>query len=134
MSKQAQCWNCGESLDVKLDPLAREERCKFCNAQLHACRMCEFYDGSRLNSCLEPVAEIVSDKTKANFCGYFKINMSAYDAGKNQAQEDALAELDALFGNEGGGENTEDKVKDEQQALSELNRLFGADSDDTNNK
>lgn len=34
--------------------------------------MCRFYDTRKAKSCAEPVADEVSDKERANFCGYFE--------------------------------------------------------------
>jgi hypothetical protein len=60
--------------------------------------MCRFYDISVSNDCREPVAERVSDKTRANFCGYLEIRR---DAGTFRGSADAQTmndDLQALFG------------------------------------
>lgn len=91
------CWRCGaEVIDEPL-PLSRTAECRQCRAELHVCRMCEFYDTSKAKDCREPVAEPVADKTRANFCGWFRPR-----AGLAGTADDAAAEarrrLDDLFG------------------------------------
>lgn len=53
-------------------PVGRAEYCRACRAEIHACRMCRFYDLSKARQCAEPVAEPVQNKERANFCGYFE--------------------------------------------------------------
>ena len=67
------------------------------HAELHACRMCEFYDTSKAKHCREPVAEEVKDKAVANFCDYFKPTARAFDPTEQQAENAARSTLDSLF-------------------------------------
>jgi len=92
------CWKCGASLAEYTLPLRRLEECRACGAELHACRMCEFYDTSKAKHCREPVAEEVKDKAVANFCDYFLPTPAAYQPEAMSAAERARAELEALFG------------------------------------
>jgi hypothetical protein len=94
------CWKCGASLADLTLPLRRLEECRACGAELHVCRLCDFYDTAVAKSCREPVAEEVRDKTHANFCDYFRPRPGAY-APASDAAAQAKAELEALFG--GGG-------------------------------
>ena len=48
------CWKCGASLAALSLPLRRQDECKACGAELHVCRLCEFYDTSVARSCREP--------------------------------------------------------------------------------
>ena len=92
------CWKCGASLAHLSLPLTRRDACKACNADLHACKLCEFYDLSKAKHCREPIAEEVTDKRRANFCDYFKPKSGAFsDKQQNEAAR-AQAQLDALFG------------------------------------
>jgi hypothetical protein len=91
------CWNCGASLKGMSLPLRRLDACKTCNAELHACRLCEFYDTAVAKHCREPVADEVKDKERANFCDYFKPRPGAYIAPDSAASK-ARAELEAMFG------------------------------------
>ena len=97
MSQALVCWKCGASLaDLSL-PLLRTEECRSCRTPLHVCRMCRFFDGSRGRPCLEPVADEVRDRDRANFCGYFQPKAGAWKAGSN-ATDQARTALESLFG------------------------------------
>jgi len=48
--------------------------------------------------CREPIAEEVSDKTRSNFCDFFKPRAGAYQPGDTSAAERARRELEQLFG------------------------------------
>lgn len=98
MDHGLKCWKCGASLADYTLPLRRLEECRACHAELHVCRMCEFYDVSKAKHCAEPVAEEVKDKTAANFCDYFRPTPTAYRPGQQSAADRARAELEALFG------------------------------------
>ena len=74
------CWKCGASLDDEPLPLARTAECAACNADLHVCRLCEWYDTAVAKSCREPVAEEVHNKERANFCDYFQPRPGAWSA------------------------------------------------------
>lgn len=97
MPETCTCWKCGGPLPELLSPLPRLEDCPHCRAQLHVCRMCVFFAADAPQQCREPVADPVSDKQRANFCGYFQLNPQA---GTNAPERDAASrrELDALFG------------------------------------
>lgn len=98
MDNGLKCWKCGVSLADYTLPLRRLEECRACRAELHVCRMCEFYDTSVAKHCRETVAEEVKDKTAANFCDYFRPTPAAYRPRELSAAEKARAELEALFG------------------------------------
>ena len=44
MSHSLVCWKCGASLAAPSLPLRRLDVCPACEAELHACKLCEFYD------------------------------------------------------------------------------------------
>jgi len=126
------CWKCGESLSDVEPPIGLNDTCKTCQAELHVCKMCEFYDPQVSDSCREPIADSVSNKERANFCGYFKPKPSAHQATDRQAQSAALAQLDALFGDSNTAEpkdspQRKEKASADQEALQKLNDLFGSD-------
>jgi hypothetical protein len=90
------CWKCGAPLvDMPL-PVGREEYCRACRAEVHACRMCRFYDVSKARQCAEPVAEPVQNKERANFCGYFE-PVGGRRRPADPAAGAARSALDALF-------------------------------------
>ena len=119
------CWNCGASLETEPLPIARIAECVACHADLHVCRLCEFYDPGVAKACREPVADDVHDKTRANFCDYFQPHPGAYVAPDAAPAQQARRELGALFGDAGdsaGGESAET-----DPARRRLDDLFGSD-------
>ncbi|MBT8447892.1 MAG: hypothetical protein HKO62_10880 [Gammaproteobacteria bacterium] len=99
-NKDLKCWKCGAALKDLPQPLARQAECSVCHADLHVCRMCNWYDTRKAEACAEPVADTVHDKTRANFCGYFDANPDAYVGSDDAAERAARASLAALFGGE----------------------------------
>ena len=120
------CWKCGAPLES--EPLARLAECAQCHADLHVCRLCEFYDPGVASSCREPIAETVKDKVHANFCGYFQPRPDAWTASVVDPARQAKARLDAFFG-EVPEDEPEDVVDDAERARRRLNDLFGADEE-----
>lgn len=95
----ATCWKCGAPQHDLLLPLSRTDECSQCGVDLHVCRMCALYDTSRSNACREPIAELVSDKTRANFCGYLELQnwtIAKTVAGDEGTDRDALTTLFGL--------------------------------------
>lgn len=88
------CWRCGAALTDEPLPLARAAQCRACHADLHVCLLCEFHARGIANECREPIAERVVDKTRANFCGYFKPRSGAWQGRpETAATRSALAAL-----------------------------------------
>ncbi len=81
------CWHCGAALTV-LD-YAREATCPSCRKHTHCCRNCRWFAPGRPNDCAEPVAEHVTHKDRANFCGYFEPTAPT-NAGSAAPDADAL--------------------------------------------
>ena len=105
-------------------PFPRLAKCKACKADLHVCRMCEFFDTTVSNSCREPIADMVNDKNRSNFCGYFQA------ADNTQTDHSAVIDsnkesLENLFGlAQGTGKLS---TGDAEQSKQELDALFGLD-------
>ena len=121
MPESFTCWKYGGALQELLLPLPRHEECPHCRAQLHVCRMCLYFDTAAPQQCQEPVADNVSDKQRANFCGYFQINPQAYTGASDQAADSR--QLDALFGDGNPGEAAEDSASEDELG-SQLDELF----------
>ncbi len=98
MAQTLTCWKCGTSLAEVLVPFARVAECPECRADLHVCRMCEFFDPGVSRGCREPVAEEVSDRERANFCGYFTPVRGLGPCVDDVGSLAARTELDSLFG------------------------------------
>jgi hypothetical protein len=115
------CWKCGASLaDLSL-PLRRLDECKQCAAELHVCKLCEFYSLTVAKQCREPIAEEVKDKERANFCDYFKPRPNAYSSAGLEAAAKAKAQLDVLFG---GTAAASSEPSAAEKARAELEALF----------
>ena len=121
MSELYTCWKCAGPLQELQLPLPRHEECSHCRAQLHVCRMCLYFDAAAAQQCREPVAENVSDKQRANFCGYYQINPQAYAGLLDQAADSR--KLDALFGDGASGEASETSTS-EDELSKQLDQLF----------
>jgi len=126
------CWKCGASVADEPLPFARAAECRACAAELHVCRMCEYFDTSYGDACREPVADPPGDKERANFCGYFRARTGAYVPPGDEAER-ARTELESLFG--GGtptGENGtggEERPGAGDEARRQLESLFGKPGD-----
>jgi len=126
MSGIHHCWKCGAALASDLPlPLARLAECQACRAELHVCRMCEFFDPAVASQCREPVAEPVSDKQRANFCGWFRIRSRAGVASRDpDPAVESRRQLESLFGIDAcGGEGGEERSA-EDIARERLEDLF----------
>ncbi len=117
MADDLVCWRCGAGLQGVPLPLRRAEECPSCGADLHVCRMCEFYDPQVADSCREPVAERVANKERANFCDYLRLRPGAWSPHQEGQSRN---ELEALF----GGTPVQHSPTDADEARAELERLF----------
>ncbi|HWN81139.1 MAG TPA: hypothetical protein VNM87_03500, partial [Candidatus Udaeobacter sp.] len=57
------CVSCDAELPADLR-VGRETLCPKCDAYLHACIQCRFYEPTLHNQCLEPEADYVGDRQK----------------------------------------------------------------------
>lgn len=118
MSQTICCFRCGASLAALPLPLSRRDECPECSAELHVCRMCQYYDPGVPQQCTEDGAEEVLEKTRVNFCDWFVPSESAYDPALKARSDHAAKALGALFGE---GEDQEDSPDASQ---SEAEKLF----------
>lgn len=89
------CHACRKEFPRELK-IGRKDACPSCGADLRCCLNCTFHDRSAPKQCKEPVAELVKEKTKANFCDYFAFAESRPAAAGTQTEE-ARKALDSLF-------------------------------------
>ena len=100
------CWKCKK--EISLEKIARSDECPLCHADLHVCKMCDFYESGVHNDCRESSADMVTDKERSNFCDYFRVKAAIRQAqgpqfvqgaqpGQN-AQAAARDAFNALFG------------------------------------
>ena len=110
-----------------LVPFARVDECPGCRADLHVCRMCEFFDPGVRRGCKEPVAEEVSDRERANFCGYFTPVAGLGPGAEDGSSQTARAELGTFFGLPSSSTASPD---DAGEARRRLDELFGREAKD----
>ena len=119
------CWRCGTQLTQDLLPVRRAELCVACNADLHVCKMCRFFNPSIADACEETIATAVSNKERSNYCEYFQPSVRAYQGGADGPAARARSDLEQLF----GGQASDAARSDEAQNQSDLERLFGITKD-----
>ncbi len=122
MDSELVCWKCGASLDEVPLPLARLSECLACGAELHVCRLCEFYDLKVAKHCREPIAEGIKEKERANFCDYFHPRPNAYVAMDESEVDKTKEGLAALFAGNGGdiGDSPASMEDKDKQRLEDL--------------
>lgn len=125
LTQTLNCWRCGSALDEVPAPFSRMAECPQCRADLHVCKMCEFFDPGVRQGCREPVADDVSDRERANFCGYFTPIAGAGPRAEDGAARAARSDLDALFGL---SSDTVGSPSDASDAKRRLDALFGEQS------
>lgn len=102
------CWKCKK--EISLEKIARSDECPFCHADLHVCKMCDFYESGAHNDCRESSADMVIDKERANFCDYFRPSKGAL--------RQVVAEVLEAQGSQGGQDKS-------AAARNAFNALFG---------
>jgi hypothetical protein len=117
------CWKCGASIEELSLPLQRLDECRQCHAELHVCKLCEWYSTAVARHCRETIAEEVKDKERANFCDYYKPKQDAYSAVSLDAASKAKADLEAMFAS--GSKPAESQPSAAEKARAELEALFG---------
>ncbi|MDR2733406.1 MAG: hypothetical protein LBC99_02035 [Spirochaetota bacterium] len=93
------CASCGKEVRQK-GRIQFRERCPFCDAPLHTCVHCGFYEKGAYNQCREPKAERQVEKERENRCEYFSASSKAPSAAQVSPQPKAA--FDALFSKENG--------------------------------
>ncbi len=92
----ANCFSCGKEVKI-LGRVGRNDVCEHCDADLHCCRNCEYYDVKSNSECRERITDRVKDKERANFCDFFKIGSPEFSSSEAQKREEAKRKLEALF-------------------------------------
>ena len=90
------CHRCQGEIAVK-DRVGRRDTCPWCEADLHCCLNCAFYDTHYADACREPNAEPVSEKDRSNFCEFFIVRELQQRQRIVTTTPDARAQLEALF-------------------------------------
>ncbi|MEI8347169.1 MAG: hypothetical protein WCG27_06865 [Pseudomonadota bacterium] len=91
------CYRCHKDLTIEVgDKIMLHEECPSCGADVHCCKMCEYYDETAYNECHEPIAERVIHKEKANFCDLFSPLLEHVDK-KGPSHGDHRTAAESLF-------------------------------------
>ena len=93
------CWKCGRALLE--GEYGRQEVCPGCRTDTKVCRNCIHYERVRDNECREPAAERVVEKTRSNFCEYFKAGTPAVETDPLSKAASAKDAFEKLFKNKG---------------------------------
>ena len=95
------CWKCGKPL-VLSGTVSRSDVCPSCGADVRSCKNCRFYEPGAHYECRENIDELVKDKERANFCGWFMIapqtEASGTEASSGANADSASDAFRALFG------------------------------------
>lgn len=93
------CFNCGHLIPVLGGTkVLKNDTCPKCDADLHCCKNCRFFDPAVNNQCRETQAEWVATKDRRNYCDYFEVSTHITLVKKSGAQtDDARKKWDSLF-------------------------------------
>ena len=114
------CWKCGKPL-VLNGTVSRSDVCPDCGADVRSCKNCRFYEPEAHYDCREMVDELVKDKERANFCGWFML------APQDKACLASGAGANGLDGANGGvnSKNSNSSNSPASSASDAFNALFG---------
>ena len=124
------CHKCSEELVFEVK-IGRRDMCPNCNAYLHCCFNCSFWDANVHNQCTENQGEFIRDREVGIFCLYFTFKPIAED--RTSEAVSAKDQLDALFKGrkfkKGKGDGPSLSIglsaqEREDEALSKLDDLF----------
>jgi hypothetical protein len=128
MKKPLVCWRCGVAIKPDQRPITRLERCRACQADLHACRQCRHYTTRLTGYCDHDHAKPPRERERANFCQYFTPQPGPHAAQQGADARHARSGLDALFGVPTEDFEPAGQRSEADRARQELERLFGSGS------
>ena len=89
------CTRCGAVEQVSVGLLST---CSKCNADLHACCQCAYFDGGATFECMQPVPVRVSPKDARNTCTFFSARIKVErETGSAAPVSGAKKAFDDLF-------------------------------------
>ena len=86
------CWKCGKPLIID-GTVSRSDVCPSCGADVRSCKNCRFYEPGSHYDCRENIDELVKDKERANFCGWFMIAPQTDASAKSSATSSSGANV-----------------------------------------
>jgi len=90
------CHACTKELALGRE-IGRRDECPYCHADLACCLNCKFHDRSAPKQCREPIAELVREKDKANYCDFFQFKETTAGAPVKDGETASRKALDDLF-------------------------------------
>jgi hypothetical protein len=88
------CARCGNRLAL---PIAQDDRCSRCGADLHSCINCTSFDTSARWECTQPLTVRVSPKDERNGCGFFSARTTIERQTGTTGPPSARQAFDDLF-------------------------------------
>jgi hypothetical protein len=85
--------------------------CEGCDAYLHSCLNCKYYEPGRPNDCYIPNTEKVADKATCNFCDSFEFRQGERAPGQGGDAGEARDQFEGLFG--GGASDKRERSFDD---------------------
>jgi len=89
------CWNCGRALTAA--DYGRETNCPGCTKPTRVCRNCRHFAPGRPNDCVEPMAEPIAEKERANFCELFEPATGPAGGDTRTDPDDLVKAAEAFF-------------------------------------
>ena len=90
------CHACNKELALGRE-IGRRDECPHCHADLRCCLNCRFFERTAPKQCREPIAELVREKDRANFCDHFLFKESTAGAPVKDEETANRKALDDLF-------------------------------------
>jgi hypothetical protein len=90
------CHACNKELALGRE-IGRRDECPFCHADLRCCLNCRFHDRSAPKQCCEPIAVLVREKDKANYCDLFLFVEAAAGVPVKDGENSSRKALNDLF-------------------------------------
>jgi len=86
---RARCSTCGAVLAPGFDA---NGTCPKCNAELHSCKQCRYFDSGAKFECMQPIPERITPKDGKNTCKFYEFRMTVEkDTAPTSYQQPAQA-------------------------------------------
>ena len=115
------CWKCGKPIELS-GTVSRSDVCPSCGADVRSCKNCRFYEPGAHYDCRENIDELVKDKERANFCGWFMI--APQDAGSGACAAGGVDSASGEFAENSGISASSNKTSS-AAASDAFRALFG---------
>lgn len=69
----SRCYNCATALPPGYD---FSQECPKCNAALHCCKQCSYFEPATRFQCTKPIPERIASKDAANSCTFFRARVT----------------------------------------------------------